>query len=102
MSRAVVGWLGSRSALATLGEAPRYDLVPRPDVRWAAQRLWALVDHNPERYAVAVARELLLGQGTGQGWEETALVNDVWNGMPFEFRELVAFLAVHGRPIQRN
>lgn len=103
-SRALATWLEHRSALATLAEAPRYELRPLPDRRWAAEPLWDFVDRDPERYALAVAREILLGPGDSaeRGWDETTLVTDLWDGIPVEFQELVASLAVHGRPIQRH
>lgn len=101
-SRALSDWLESRAAIATLEEEPRYELRPRPDPRWAATHLWDLVERDPERYTLAVAREILLGRGEGRGWDHASLIIDLWDGMSTELRELVASLAVQGRPIQRS
>ncbi len=97
-------WLDDRAAIGTQLGASIPTMSPRPDVRWGAALLWSRVEQDPERYALAVARELLLGRtdlNVHQGWDAPSLVTDLWEGMPTQLRELIAFLAVHGRPMPR-
>lgn len=101
-SRSLSTWLEQRAAMATLVGAPRYALRPVEDSRWTADRLWELTERDPERYALAVAREIMLGPGERRGWDEPSLMADLWDGMPLELRELISLLATHGRPIQHT
>ena len=100
----LAAWLDGRAAIGTQLGVPTPMLKPLPDARWAAKPLWSRVEQDPERYALAVARELLLGTtdlSSAQAWDAPSLVTDLWEGMPTQLRELVAFLAVHARPMSR-
>jgi hypothetical protein len=77
---------------------------PRGDARWDASFLWTRTGQDVDRYTLAVARALLLGASNDDellGWDDESIVGDLWRGMTQELRELVALLAVHGRPIDR-
>lgn len=96
-------WLVAHATVTTRARAPVARLQPAPDDRWDGEALWQQVDGDPDRYALAVARQLLQGPSDPalRGWDDLTLLQDLWQAMPSGFRDLVALLAAHGRPIVR-
>lgn len=77
---------------------------PRPGQGWDAALLWAHAHRDVERYTLAVARARLLGEGAVEdsfGRDAASIAGDLWRAMNQELRDLVALLAVHGRPVER-
>ncbi|NUP07971.1 MAG: hypothetical protein HOW73_18145 [Polyangiaceae bacterium] len=89
----------------TTKSAPLPPLVrPRAVGIWDAERVWAAVEHDPERYALAAAHEMLVGpMPAGAVLRNThRLAQTLWSGLSAEHRELIALLWVHDRPVART
>lgn len=72
---------------------------------WNAALLWTRAAQDADRYTLAVARALLLGAATDDpalGWDTESIIGDLWQGMTRDLVDLVALLAVHGRPVARS
>lgn len=108
--RPIREWLARHTAVSTRSSAIRANALPlvrdqpRPDSRWASDLLWRRVEHDADRYVLAVARHLLLGlsDDPALGWDIESLLSDLWQGMPSDLRDLVGLLAVHHRPAFRD
>ncbi len=106
MDEPVASWL-ERVAVARTrggdieGAIHTRGLQPFVDERWHSEALWNQIDQDADRYALAVARELLLGPHEAASWDLDALMTDLRDAMPTALRDLVSLLVVHERPLTR-
>lgn len=79
---------------------------PRPCAAelWDAETVWRRVGGDVDRYALAAAHQVLVGQlpAPSVAGDTRRLAATLWKGLSAELRELVALLWSHDRPIARE
>lgn len=97
-------WLYARASVATFEGAPppgfERAFPPRLRAPRDTRELWGKVDHDPDRFALALLRKELGVEPTDDpAWDAESLVQDVWSALSSRERALVFALVIHGRPI---
>jgi hypothetical protein len=74
---------------------------PRPDGRWSSDALWRVTDHDPNRYALALACALALDQAPPRELlrDDALLVDHLLRRVPDGLADLLGLLHAHGRPV---